>query len=168
MFAAEPQGRVIRADSMKHPDRHKVQRWQVLIAGAGTLAETELYGRAIIADDRLTGKYVGQDTLIVEFPEPDADISLYTYAYLASPTGFRALRSASYGTKILRIRRDIFADLPVPLPDDATRRRVASHVRTCLRELQAADQLLARLDVKLSSSRGLHGRDCWSAALDGS
>src|SRR5579871_5596056 len=45
MFAAEPQGRVIRRDSMPNPDDHKIQKWQVLIAAAGTLGETELYGR---------------------------------------------------------------------------------------------------------------------------
>ncbi len=152
MFAAEPQGRVIRRDSMKRPERHEVRRWQVLIAGAGTLAETELYGRAIIADNRLAGKCAGQDTLIIEFAEPEADISLYAYAFLASPTGFRALRSASYGTKILRIRKDILADLPVPLPADEIVHRVADRVRHCveqrevyLRELQAARRVIEDL-----------------------
>ena len=58
MFATETAGRVIRRDSMANPDRHRVRRWQVLIAGAGTLGENELYGRCIIADGRLTGKYV--------------------------------------------------------------------------------------------------------------
>src|SRR5262245_47826919 len=43
MFAAEPHGRFIRRDSMQHPERYEVKRWQVLIAGAGTLAPTELY-----------------------------------------------------------------------------------------------------------------------------
>src|SRR5262249_2471363 len=53
MFSAEPSGRVIRLDSMANPEKHHVKRWQVLIAGAGTLGETELYGRSIIADARL-------------------------------------------------------------------------------------------------------------------
>jgi len=149
MFAAEPRGRMIRRDSMLRPERHEVRRWQVLIAGAGTLAPTELYGRAILADGRLAGKFVGQDTLIIEFAEPEADISLFAYAYLASPTGLRALRSASYGTKILRIRRDILAELPVPRGDEGVVRRVAELVRRSveqrevyLRELQAARRVL--------------------------
>lgn len=149
MFAAEPAGRVIRRDSMQHPERHEVRRWQVLIAGAGTLAPTELYGRAIIADGRLAGKYVGQDTLVVEFNEPEADFSLFVYAYLASPTGLRALRSLSYGTKILRIRKDMLAELPVPRPSDDVVGRVASLVRRCvkmressLHELEAARRVV--------------------------
>src|SRR5450755_518479 len=43
MFAAEPAGRVVRIDSMQHPERHVVRKWHVLVAGAGTLAPTELY-----------------------------------------------------------------------------------------------------------------------------
>ena len=44
MFAAEPSGRVIRMDSMPMPERHRIHRWQILIAAAGTLGETELFG----------------------------------------------------------------------------------------------------------------------------
>src|SRR5262249_7457635 len=118
----------------------------------GTLAPTELYGRAIIADDRLAGKFVGQDTLILKFEAPEDDLSLFTYAYLASPTGLRALRSASYGTKILRIRRDILAELPVPRADDDVVQQVAALVRRCVeqrerhvRELRAARLVLEEL-----------------------
>jgi hypothetical protein len=152
MFAAEPEGRVIRVDSMQRPERHLVRKWDVLIAGAGTLAPTELYGRALIADDRLVGKYVGQDTLRIEFQDPDGDDALFAYAYLASPTGLRAMRSTSYGTKILRIRRDILGELPVPHVDDEVRSRVARLVRDAaamreayLRELGAARAAIENL-----------------------
>jgi hypothetical protein len=152
MFAAEPVGRVIRKDSMQHSERHLVRRWQVLIAGAGTLAPTELYGRSIIADSRLAGKFVGQDTLALVFSQPEADLSLFTYAYMASPTGLRALRSASYGTKILRIRKDILSELPVPCVDESTTHRVAQLIRACVvqreqysLELRAARLVLERL-----------------------
>src|SRR5262249_31180654 len=129
MFAAEPRGRFIRCDSMQHPERHEVKRWQVLIAGAGTLAPTELYGRAIIADGRLAGKYVGQHSLILGFHEPGSAMSLFAYASLASPFGLRAIRATSYGTKILRIRRDVLAELPVPQPNEGIVERVAVLVR---------------------------------------
>jgi hypothetical protein len=176
MFAAEPQGRFIRRDSMQHPERHEVKRWHILIAGAGTLAPTELYGRAIIADGRLAGKFVGQDTLIIEFEEPEADFSLFTYAYLASPTGLRALRSASYGTKILRIRRDILAELPVPRADDRVVQRVAALMRRCVeqRELFLHELLAARRVIEaLPEMREAHGMcserrarsTLWSGAL---
>lgn len=161
MFASEPEGRVIRRDSMQHPERHLVEKGHVLIAGAGTLAPTELYGRALIADDRLAGKYVGQDTLRLEFKEPEGDVALFAYAYLASPTGLRALRSTSYGTKILRIRRDVLADLPVPDVDEQTKGRVAGLVRnavlqreTSLRALRAARSIVEASD-DMVQARGM-------------
>lgn len=137
MFAAEPSGRIIRRDSMSKPEHHEVKRWHVLLAGAGTLGQNELYGRALLADSRLAGKYVGQDTMILEFEQPGSDHALFTYAYLASGPGLRIIRSTSYGTKILRIRKSLLGNLPVPLPDKPTQARVAALVRECLGQREA-------------------------------
>ncbi len=145
MFAAEPRGRVIRRDSMREPDKHRIERGQVLIAGAGTLGENELYGRALLADGRLADKYVGPDSMTLVFESPDDDFSLFAYAWLASPTGVQAIRSTSYGTKILRFRSELLSTLPVPNAPTRVVRRVADLVRACtagreqhLRELRAA------------------------------
>lgn len=131
MFAAEPRGRVIRRDSMREPDKHLIQRGQVLIAGAGTLGENELYGRAILADERLAGKYVGPDSMTLVFEDPDDDFSLFAYAWLASPTGVQAIRSTSYGTKILRFRKDLLSTIPIPVASSEITTRVAELVRKC-------------------------------------
>lgn len=132
MFAAEPQGRVIRRDSMREPDKHLIERGQVLIAGAGTLGENELYGRPILADERLAGKYVGPDSMTLVFEDPDDDYSLFAYAWLASPTGVQAIRSTSYGTKILRFRTDLLTSLPVPEAPRTIIARVARRIREML------------------------------------
>lgn len=152
MFAAEPAGRVIRRDSMARPDRHLVKKWQVLISGAGTLGENELYGRAIIADDRLAGAYVGPHAMVLTFREPGGELALFTYAYLCTTVGIRAIRSTSFGTKILGIRKDILGALPVPVPDAVTLHKVASLIRHCveqretyLRELKAARKIIEDL-----------------------
>jgi hypothetical protein len=107
----------------------------------------------------LAGKFVGQDTLKIEFKEPEADFSLFTYAYLASPAGLRALRSASYGTKILRIRRDILADLAVPRAGDRVVQGVAELVRRCVnqREVYLGELLAARRVIEgLPAMREAH------------
>lgn len=129
MFAAEPRGRVVRRDSMREPDKHLIERGQVLIAGAGTLGENELYGRAILADERLPGKYVGPDSMTLVFEDPDDDFSLFAYAWLASPTGVQAIRSTSYGTKILRFRGDLLSSIPVPEAPKKLVARVAGLIR---------------------------------------
>lgn len=145
MFAAESSGRVIRRDSMARPDRHLVTRGQILIAGAGTLGETELFGRAIIADDRLVGRYVGPHAMALTFKQPDDDQSLFTYAFLLTSVGTRAIRAASFGTKILGLRKDLLGQLPIPVPPKQLRARVAdlvrqtmAHRQTYSKELQAA------------------------------
>lgn len=131
MFAAEPQGRVIRRDCMPEPERHLIKRGHILIAGAGTLGENEIYGRALLADNRLAGKYVGPDAMTLVFEDSDDDFSLFSYAWLASPTGVQAIRATSYGTKILRFREDLLTALPVPIASRSIVKRVADLIRQC-------------------------------------
>lgn len=176
MFSAEPQGRVIRRDSMSHPERHEIKKGQVLIAGAGTLGENEIYGRSLIADGRLTGKYVGPDSMTLVFKEPGGDRSLFTYAFLAGPTGVAAIRSTSYGTKLLRFREDLLGSLPVPLCPVGVEKRVADLVRHCitqrelyLEKLQAARLVIERLPEMRAAYSMCAGRKArcvvWNGAL---
>lgn len=139
MFAADPRGRVIRMDSMRKPEIHRIERGQVLIAGAGTLGENELFGRSLLADNRLAGKFVGPDSMTLVFEDPGSDLSLFTYAWLASPTGVQAIRSTSYGTKILRFRNDLLTSLPVPAAPATVITRVAAHVRRAQRSREQYD-----------------------------
>jgi len=152
MFSAEPAGRVVRPDSMARPERHQVQRWQVLIAGAGTLGETELFGRSIIADARLEGKYVGPDALALSFKEPGSVDSLYVYAFLCTDIGVSLMRSTSYGTKLLRFWTSAVRKLCIPDAEPAVKERVAKAIRTAVekrekysREIRAARRIIEDL-----------------------
>jgi type I restriction enzyme S subunit len=129
MFASEPAGRVIRLDSMANPERHRVRRWQILIAGAGTLGETELYGRSIIADGRLVDKFVGPHAMVLSFEDRGGDENLYIYAFLLSSIGVSLVRSTSYGTKILGLRKDALGNLQIPEPGSKVKEKVAALVR---------------------------------------
>lgn len=57
--------------------QHEIRRFDVLLAGAGTLGENELYGYALIADGRLISKYVGPDSMTLVFKEPGSEFSLF-------------------------------------------------------------------------------------------
>jgi len=151
MFATEPEGRVIRASSMPLPENHRIHRWQILIAGAGTLGETELYGRSILSDSRVQDKYVGPDAVALTFQDPGSDLNLYAFAFLSTKAGVKCIRSTSYGTKILRFRMDLLKNLPVPFKDDATTQRVAALIRDSVRyrELSATHILSARRPIEL-------------------
>jgi hypothetical protein len=149
IFAAEPLGRVIRGDLIPFVDELRIRRWDIPIARVGQLGETTPFGRAFIADRKLEGKLASGDVLVLRFPNPGDDVNLFTYAFLNSRIGLRALRSCAYGTSIRRIRLDLLSSIPVPLPDDAVRGRVAQHVREAvecregyLRELGAVRELI--------------------------
>jgi hypothetical protein len=151
MFASEPAGRVIRPDSMSHPERHRVKLWQILIAGAGTLGETELYGRSVIADSRLADKFVGPDGMALTFHDPGSVENLYTYAFLCTAVGVSIVRSTSYGTKLLRFSRAALADIRIPDAEPAVKRTIADLIRTTvtqrgvyLKELRAARTVIER------------------------
>ncbi len=149
MFAAETHGRIIRRDCMPKPDEHCITKWQVLIAGAGTLGATELFGRSIIADSRLVGKYVGPHAMVLNFHDSSSSLSLYTYAFLSTATGITCVRATSYGTKVLGLRSDLLSNLPIPIPTDGVLNRIAELIHDCVnqRERFAEEIRAARTPV---------------------
>lgn len=151
-FAAEPEGRTIRRDAMPRPDAQAVRKWQILVAAAGQMGEGNLFGRSILADDRLVRGYCGPDTLALTFADPGNEMNLWVYAFLNSRIGLRAVRSTAYGTSIPRLRPDLMAEIPIPLPKSDVQQRVSKHVRRCveqreqyLREVQLARQIIDSL-----------------------
>jgi hypothetical protein len=137
MFGTEPVGRIIRRDCIPDPDAHRIDRWQVLIAGAGTLGENELYGRSMIADQRLENRYVGPDAMVMTFDSPGSSESLYAYAFLCTGVGIRCVRATSYGTKVLRVRSEMLSDLPIPFASDDIVERVARLVKSTVLNREA-------------------------------
>ena len=84
--------------------------------------------------------------MVLTFKDEGGALNLYVYAFLCTSIGIKAVRSASFGTKILGIRKDILAELPIPLPDDQTLSRIVSNVRVAVekREQYAASLKAAR------------------------
>lgn len=151
IFQSEPAGRTIRTDNIPDIDSRTVQRGQILIAGVGTLGETELYGRSIIADKRLIGKLLSSDILLLE-QKHDEDTHFYIYAFLCTKVGVRLVRSTSAGTKLLRPRKDLLRKLPIPVPEREKVEKIAELVRTTitereiyLEEIQAARACIEEL-----------------------
>lgn len=144
MFSAEPSGRIIRRDSMGSPHDHVIRPWQVLISGAGTLGETELYGRSIIADSRLSGKYVGPHAMALTFKDPGEEANLCAYSFLLSKRGIEIVRSASYGTKVLGLRKDILSDIPVPEVRADLASQIAARIRLAVASRESYHRCLER------------------------
>jgi hypothetical protein len=158
IFAAEPVGRWIRVDCFKRPEHHRITRGQVLLAGVGTLGATELYGRCVVADARLEGAFMSEDVFALEAEDQDSDLALFTSAFLSTKCGVAAVRATSYGTKTLKLRRDLLQRLPGPRPATTTITRVAALVRQCiemrelcLEELRAARRIIERLPAMINA-----------------
>lgn len=134
MFATEPVGRWIRTDGIRGVEDQRIKAGQLLFAGVGTLGETELYGRCILADKRLEGRIIGSDAVALTFKEPDSDVAAFTYAFLCTRAGVRAVRATGYGTKLMSLRMDFLRALPIPLGTDEQMARVGALVRTAVEQ----------------------------------
>ncbi|TAK27442.1 MAG: hypothetical protein EPO40_17645 [Myxococcaceae bacterium] len=134
MFATEPVGRWIRADGIRGIEDQRIKAGQLLFAGVGTLGETELYGRCILADKRLEGRIIGSDAVALTFKEPDSDVAAFAYAFLCTRAGVRAVRATGYGTKLMSLRMDFLRALPIPLGTDAQMTRVGVLIRTAVEQ----------------------------------
>lgn len=173
MFAAEPSGRVVRRELMPNPEARRIKRGQILIAGAGQMEETNLFGRSILSDNRLIGKVLCGDGIMLNGDE-EGDEFLYLYAFLCSPYGVRFVRSTAYGSSIPRPRLDLLNKLPIPIPDPATLKRVANKIRSTianreqyLTEVQAARACLEALPEMQEAIRMCQKRKAYCTLWDG-
>jgi len=142
-FATEPSGRWVRGDLIRVLDDLRIRRGDVLVAGAGQIGISTLFGRSILADARLEGRIAAADVMILRGAGTGDDNILYAYALLCSSFGVRALRSCAYGTSIPRLRPDLIANLPIPQAEPGTVRRVAALVRVAMSEREAHAKSIA-------------------------
>jgi hypothetical protein len=119
---------------MRFVEDLRVERGDILIAGAGQIGPATLFGRSLVADSRLAGKLAAGDLMVLRGGGSDDDNLLYLAAFLRSEVGVAAVRSCAYGTSIPRMRPDLLAQLPVPLPDSDQKRRIAALMRTTVEQ----------------------------------
>lgn len=88
---------------------------EVLIAGVGTLGETESFCRVIFVNEEIEGQLVSGEFIRMD-TNPDIP-SGYLFAWLNSDYGFRLIRSTQSGTKLCRPIPRLLLKLPVPIID---------------------------------------------------
>ncbi|OXL44808.1 hypothetical protein CFT61_03825 [Segatella copri] len=104
-----------------------VEYGEVLIAGVGTLGESETFCRAIFANEDLVGQLVSGE--FIRMKTNDEIPSGYLYAWLASDYGFRFLRNIQAGTKLCRPIPKLVLELPVPILGKETMLKIDSIVK---------------------------------------
>ncbi|MGK4008383.1 hypothetical protein WMF31_37575 [Sorangium sp. So ce1036] len=119
VFLIRPSPRRVTRPSFS--DRVLLARpFTLLVGGAGTLGEGELFGRVEMPGEDWAGLGISQHLLRI-FPRREH--AALAFAFLSSIVGFRLLRSTAVGTKILSLRPDLLRALPFP---DVTTKLTAS------------------------------------------
>ncbi|MCC6874428.1 MAG: hypothetical protein IT378_09015 [Sandaracinaceae bacterium] len=142
-FACEPAGRWIRGDLMPFVGELRIERGDILVAGAGQIGPSTMFGRSVIADARLAGKLAAGDLLSLRGGGVEDDELLFLYAFLCSTAGIAAVRACAYGTSIPRIRTDLFAQIPVPRASPKQTSRAATLVREAVTHREEYSRRLA-------------------------
>jgi len=134
IFWLRPEGRWIAKSCVS--DEVLVEPGTILIAGAGTFGESELFcrsefiwGKAVErAYSELFYRVVANATVI-----PSACL----FAFMRSETAFRMLRSISFGSKLQYPLLTLLHELPVPYPPREIQGRIADLV---IRAFEARDR----------------------------
>ena len=93
-----------------------VEYGEVLVAGVGTLGESETFCRTIFANEDLVGQLISGEFIRMKVNSKIP--SGYLYAWLNSDYGFRFIRNTQAGTKLCRPIPALFLEIPVPILAD--------------------------------------------------
>lgn len=155
VFWLRPEGRWISA--AQAPSNSSLPDETILIAGRGTLGESEVYGRAIfVTGSWLTNAY-SQDFVRVSSGNSEIP-GAYLFAFFRSAVAFRLLRAMSYGGKQQGFLPSRLQELRIPLAPPADRKRIAAIVRHAYKCRDQADALedraLALLTTAIEEAAG--------------
>lgn len=104
-----------------------VEYGEVLIAGVGTLGESETFCRVVFANEDLVGQLVSGE--FIRMKTTNEVPSGYLYAWLASDYGFRLIRNTQAGTKLCRPIPRLLLQIPVPIIEKADMEEIDRLVR---------------------------------------
>lgn len=104
-----------------------VKYGEVIIAGVGTLGESESFCRTIFANEELEGQLVSGEFLRMETVEEIP--SGYLFSWLSSEYGFRLIRSTQTGTKLCRPIQSLLLEQPVPIIDKESMNNIDSLIK---------------------------------------
>lgn len=104
-----------------------VEYGEVIIAGVGTLGESETFCRALFANEDLVGQLVSGE--FIRMKTNNEVPSGYLFAWLSTDYGFRFLRNIQAGTKLCRPIPRLVREIPVPILDKDIMSEIDSKVR---------------------------------------
>lgn len=104
-----------------------VEYGEVLIAGVGTLGDSEKFCHVIFANEDLVGQLVSGEFIRMKTTKEVP--SGYLFAWLDTDYGFRLIRNTQAGTKLCRPIPRMLLEIPVPLIDSDSMQEIDRLVR---------------------------------------
>lgn len=104
-----------------------VEYGEVLIAGVGTLGDSEKFCHVIFANEDLVGQLVSGEFIRMKTTKEVP--SGYLFAWLDTDYGFRLIRNTQAGTKLCRPIPRMLLEIPVPLIDNDSMQEIDRLVR---------------------------------------
>lgn len=136
LFSLRKNGDWIATAPINNLEAELVTPGTTLIAGVGTMGESEVFGRCEFVWKNLEDKLVVAEVIRVEADSEKIDPG-YLYCFLSTEYGFRLLRSTITGTKLCRFITPLALSLPVPLAPAKTQEAIGAEVCRAY-ELRAA------------------------------
>lgn len=136
LFSLRKNGDWIATAPINNLEAELVTPGTTLIAGVGTMGESEVFGRCEFVWKNLEDKLVVAEVIRVE-ADPERINPGYLYCFLSTEYGFRLLRSTISGTKLCRFITALVLSLPVPLAPAKTQEAIGAEVSRAY-ELRAA------------------------------
>lgn len=140
LFNLRKEGNWIAVGPIANIEAERVNAGTTLIAGVGTMGETEVFGRCEFVWRNLENKLVVAEVLRV-IPNTDLIDAGYLFAYLSSDYGFRLLRSTISGTKLCRFIEPLALSIPVPIIDTQHQTLIGDQIRQAYDNRADADTL---------------------------
>ncbi|HAY3534790.1 TPA: restriction endonuclease subunit S [Elizabethkingia anophelis] len=114
-----------------------VEYGEVLIAGVGTLGESETFCRVIFGNEEIEDQLISGEFIRMKVNEKIIP-SGYLFAWLNSDYGFRLIRATHSGTKLCRPIPELLKQIPIPILENNRMHEIDFDVKSAHTKLFAA------------------------------
>lgn len=104
-----------------------VEYGEVVIAGVGSLGESETFCRTLFANEELEGELISGE--FIRMNTNENVLPGYLYAFLSSDYGFRFIRKIQSGTKLCRPIPELLKRIPIPILDPSQMKKIDADVK---------------------------------------
>ena len=154
LFSLNKAGNWVSILPVRDLETERVHKGMTLIAGVGTMAETEVFGRCEFVWNNLEDKLIVAEVVRVI---PDAEVidPGYLFAYMSSDYGFRLLRSTISGTKLCRFIEPLVMSIPVSMATSDVRKAIGDKIRQAYDNRAEALECEGQARTALAEALGL-------------